>query len=85
VSSDPFVGHCELPADLKLEQTRVFLEMDEIAPEEAARVTVNGQYAGGFIGKPLRLEVTRHVKSGTNTIVIEPFAPKNVRLTFYPK
>ena len=85
VISDPFVGHCELPADVKLDQTRIFLEMDEIAPEEAARVTVNGQYAGGFIGKPLRLDVTRYVKSGTNTIVVEPFAPKNVRLTFYSK
>jgi hypothetical protein len=85
VTSDPFVGHGELPADLKLDQVRVFLEMDEIAPEEAARVTVNGHYAGGFIGKPFRLDVTRHVQSGTNTIVVEPFAPKNVRLTVHAK
>ncbi len=83
VTSDPFVGHGELPADLKLDQVRVCLEMDEIAPEAAARVTVNGQYAGGFIGRPFRLDVTRLVKPGGNTVVIEPFAPKNARLTFY--
>ena len=85
VTSDPFVGHCELPADVNVAQARVFIEMDEIAPEEAARVTVNGQYAGGFIGKPFRLEVTRYVKPGPNAIVIEPFTPKNVRLTVWPK
>ena len=85
VTSDPFAGRCELPADANLAQARVFVEMDELAPEEAARVTVNGQYSGGFIGKPFRLDVTRHVKPGANTIIIEPFAPKKVRLTVWPK
>jgi hypothetical protein len=54
--------------------------MDEIAPEEAARVTVNGSDAGGFIGRPFRLDVTRHLKHGVNAVKIEPFAPKSVRL-----
>ncbi|MDD2598659.1 MAG: glycosyl hydrolase [Kiritimatiellae bacterium] len=85
VTSDPFVGHCELPAEMNLAQVRVLLEMDEIEPEAAARVTINGQDAGGFIGKPLQLEVTKHLKPGTNTVVIEPFAPKSARLTVWPK
>lgn len=73
---NPFHGTCELtglPA-------RAYLEMDAIAPEEAARVTVNGQDAGGFIGKPLRLEVGRLLKTGKNEIEITPFAPEGVRL-----
>ncbi|HNY28399.1 MAG TPA: hypothetical protein PKH31_13565, partial [Candidatus Sumerlaeota bacterium] len=60
-------------------------EMDGIAPEEAARVSVNGAYAGGFIGKPLRLDVTEHLKSGKNAFLIEPFAPGKVWLAVYPK
>jgi len=85
VVSAPFVGRFELPADVKLDKVRVFVEMDALAPEEAARVTVNGQDAGGFIGRPLRLEVTRQVKSGSNTMRIVPFAPQGVRVTFWPK
>lgn len=85
VISDPFVGQCELPADVKLAQVRVFIEMDEIAPEEAACVTINGHSAGGFIGRPLRLEVTQYLKLGANKVVIEPFAPKSAKLTVWPK
>ena len=44
------------------------------------RITINGEDAGGFIGKPLRLEATRHLKPGPNTIRIEPFAPQSLRL-----
>ena len=54
--------------------------MDDLSPEAAARVTVNGQDAGGFIGRPLRLDVTRLIKHGSNTILIEPFAPHSARL-----
>ena len=57
--------------------------MEEVAPETAARVTVNGQDAGGIIGKPLRLNVARYLKPGPNTIRIEPFAPKAARLMVY--
>jgi hypothetical protein len=85
VKSDPFVGRCEIPRDLDLRRSRVYLEMDELTPEAAARVTVNGVYAGGFIGKPFRLEVTNHLKPGTNNVIIEPFAPKGIRLQVYPR
>ncbi|MBU0639518.1 MAG: hypothetical protein KKB50_11685, partial [Planctomycetes bacterium] len=47
VRADPFLGHCDLPDDVDLTKVRVYLEMDELAPEEAARATVNGSDAGG--------------------------------------
>jgi hypothetical protein len=74
--SNNFHGRCEL-APLP---SRAYLEVEEIAPEAAACVTVNGQYAGGFIGKPFRLDVTRYLKADANRIDITPFAPKSVRL-----
>jgi hypothetical protein len=80
VKADPFDGHCEITTTPK---GPVYLEMGEIAPEAAARVTINGQYAGGVIGKPLRLDVTAHLKPGRNTVRIEPFAPKGTRLVSY--
>jgi hypothetical protein len=84
-AADPVVGRCELPADLDLAKSRVMLVMDSLAPEEAARVTVNGAYAGGFIGKPFRLDVTALLKSGENTIRIEPFAPKTAHLAVFAR
>ena len=83
VVGDPFEGTCEIPATVKLASSRVYLEMDEILPEAAARVTVNGQDAGGCIGQPLRLDITAHLKAGANTIRIEPFAPKSAKLVVY--
>jgi len=83
VKANPFNGKCNLPADLDLTRTRVYLVCEKIAPEAAARVTVNGRYAGGFIEKPLRLEVTDYLKPGTNSIRIEPFSPKNARLAVF--
>jgi hypothetical protein len=83
--ADPFVGHCEIPSSVDLARSRIILEMESIAPEEAARVTINGAYAGGFIGRPLRLDVTKHVKQGRNTIRIEPFAPSGARLVCYER
>jgi len=83
VEADPFVGHCQLPDDVDLTKVRVYLEMDELAPERAARVTVNGVDAGGFISAPLRLDVTRHLNPGRNTIRIEPFAPPIARLAIH--
>lgn len=80
VAAKPFEGTCQLPNELDLAKARVYLEMETLKPEEAARVTINGKDAGGFIGRPLRLEVTRHLKSGSNTLRIEPFAPESVRL-----
>jgi alpha-L-rhamnosidase len=83
--ADPFDGHCDLPPGLNLATTRVYLEVTDLAPEAAARVTVNGRYAGGFIGQPLRLDITRHLQRGQNTLRLEPFAPESVRLVAYPK
>ncbi len=80
VKADVFVGHFELPAAGGLGKNRVYLELDEIAPEEAACIEVNGQYAGGFIGKPFRLDITSQVKAGTNAIRIAPFAPKTAKV-----
>lgn len=85
VKADPFIGRCELPASLDLAKCRVFLEVDDLQPEAAGSVQVNGQYAGGFIGKPLRLDVTSSLKAGENTIRIEPFSPKSARLTVYSR
>jgi hypothetical protein len=84
VKADPFFGHCEVAAaDLK--NSRVYLELGDLAPEIAARVTVNGKSAGGFISKPARLEISEHLKPGSNALRIEPFAPQSVRLVVYPK
>jgi hypothetical protein len=84
VKADPYFGHCEVAtADLK--NSRVYLQLGELAPEIAARVTVNGKSAGGFISKPARLEISEHLKPGSNALRIEPFAPQSVLLVVYPK
>ena len=80
VVAKPFIGTCQIPDDLNLAEARVYLETETLEPEEAARVTINGKDAGGFIGRPLRLEVTRHLKAGSNTFRIEPFAPESAQL-----
>lgn len=85
VKPDPFLGHCDLPADLDLSQCIVYLEMDELTPETAARVTINGRYAGGFLTAPLRLAVTEHLRPGRNTVRLDPFAPPSARLVVVPK
>ena len=51
--------------------------------ESAAHVTVNGRYAGGFIGRPFRLDVTEYLKTGANRISIVPFAPVSAKLVVY--
>ena len=35
------------------------------------------------LGRPLRLEITRHLRPGANTIRIEPFAPASAKLLVY--
>ena len=82
---DPFFGRCDIPAGVDLSRSRVYLEMDALSPEEAARVTVNGARAGGFIGRPLRLDVTEHLKAGANTVEVAPFAPSAARLGVYAR
>ncbi|MFA5263566.1 MAG: glycosyl hydrolase [Opitutaceae bacterium] len=76
VHSNVFHGRCEVASM----PAHAWLVLDELSPEAAACVTVNGQHAGGFIGKPFRLDVTRYLKPGANRIDIAPFAPKSARL-----
>jgi hypothetical protein len=84
VKADPFFGHCDLTS-AELKNSRAYLDCGTLAPEVAARVTVNGHDAGGFIGQPARLEISRHLKPGPNTFRIEPFAPESVRLVLGPR
>jgi len=83
VKADIFNGKCEIPASVDLAKSRVCLELTDLVPEAAANISVNGKYAGGFIGKPFRLDVTKHLKTGTNTIRIAPFAPKTAQLVIH--
>ena len=85
VTADVFEGRCEIPASVDLGKSRVLLTMDELSPEAAARVAVNGRDAGGFIGKPYQIDVTSLLIPGANTIRIEPFAPKTARLLVFPR
>jgi hypothetical protein len=85
VMADPFVGRFVLPADWSLDELRVCVELEGLAPEAAAAITVNGEQSGGFIGKPYRLDITQHVHPGENTITIEPFAPKQANIVAYDK
>lgn len=80
VVSDPFKGVCTIPPDIDLAASRIYLELDGLAPEEGASIAVNGAHAGGFIGKPFRLDVTKYLKTGTNSITIVPFAPRSATL-----
>jgi hypothetical protein len=80
-AADPFHGRVTLPADVPSEGNRVFLTMEGL-PDDSAAVTVNGKPAGGVIGKPTRLDITRLVTPGENIIVIEPLAPKAARIEF---
>jgi hypothetical protein len=82
--ADPFVSRCIVPQDWLRSGLRVCLEAADIPHEAAAAVMVNGQSAGGFIGKPFCLEITEHLKAGENTFEIVPFAPAAVRITAYP-
>jgi len=82
ITADVFRGRCHAPAGVDLKTVRAVLVMDDL-PRGAAAVTVNGQNAGGVIGGPVRLDVTRLVKAGANEITIAPLAPKTVRLVFY--
>jgi hypothetical protein len=83
VVSDVFIGDCTIPADVELAKSRLYLVLDKIVPEEAASVMVNGVPAGGFIGRPFRLDVTRHLKHGVNEVRIAPFAPGAARMEVY--
>jgi hypothetical protein len=55
----------------------------EALPDDSAAVRINGAYAGGVIGRPARLDVTRYLKAGENTVLIEPLSPKSARIVGY--
>ena len=80
-----FQGTVTLPEKAVNPGQRAYLvcEMAESAAEDAAAVRVNGAHAGGFIGKPYRVEVTRLLKLGRNTVRIEPFPVNRVRVEIY--
>ena len=59
---------------------RVYFVCDDVEGEKSAAVTVNGAYAGGFIGAPYRLDITRAVKAGANALEAKPFRLKNPRV-----
>lgn len=82
--ADPFVGQCVVPAAWLDGRSRICLECDDVRPEGAAAIRVNGQYVGGFIGRPYRLDVTHALKPGENRLEMHPFAPASVRLVSYP-
>ena len=59
---------------------RIYFVCDGTEGENSAAVTVNGEFAGGFIGAPFRLDITRHVKSGSNMLEAKPFRIRNPRI-----
>lgn len=82
-SADPFAANFTMERDVDISKCRVVLEMDGL-PDDSASVTVNGVFAGGVIGRPLRLDISRRVEAGENHVVIEPLAPKSAKIVFYP-
>ena len=80
-----FQGEVVVPEGAVKPGQRAYLvcAMAEDAAEDAAAARVNGEYAGGFIGKPYRVEITRQLKSGRNTVRIEPFPVSQVRVELY--
>ena len=79
-SAAPFSGSFKLPAGTDPAASRVFVEIEGPTTEAAARVMVNGTEAGGFIGRPFRIDVTRHLKAGENRLQVRPFAPASLRV-----
>jgi hypothetical protein len=81
-AADPFRAMFLLPAAVDRARCRICLEMEGL-PEDSAAVRVNGVPAGGVIGRPLRLDITRCVKAGENLLLVEPLAPKSARIILY--
>jgi len=81
--SAPFAGTFKLPENWLEKGKRVYLETSEPPHDSSVAVKLNDQFAGGFIGKPFRLDITENLKTGENKILIEPFAPKTVRIVRY--
>ncbi len=56
---------------------RVYFVCEGTSGEDSAAIEVNGAYSGGFIGVPHRLEITKSVKEGLNTLRTKPFHIKS--------
>ena len=82
LAADPFCGRFSLPPSVAPAKCRVCLEMDGL-PDDSAAIRVNGVFAGGVIGRPLRLDITHWLRAGENTLVIEPLAPKSAHIILY--
>jgi hypothetical protein len=59
---------------------RIFLSCDNVEGERSAAVSVNGAFAGGFIGAPYMLDITKAVKEGKNVLETKPFRLINPRI-----
>lgn len=79
--ANPFVGKIELPGMRK--NRRYVLQMTDVKPEKAARITINGTDVGGCIGDPLEKDITAYLTPGDNLLRIEPFAPEAVQVLVY--
>ena len=80
-----FQGEVNITTDSLKSGRRAYLvcEMAPDAGEDAAAVRVNGEYAGGFIGKPYRIEISTRLKAGSNAVRIEPFPVSKVWIEWH--
>ena len=62
------------------EKARIIVRCGAPEGEPSARVEVNGRYAGGFIGEPFEVDVTRFAHVGQNELSLTPFRTKDVRI-----
>ncbi|MBP5320000.1 MAG: hypothetical protein J6334_03350, partial [Kiritimatiellae bacterium] len=53
--------------------SRVYFVCEDVEGEKSAALTVNGRFAGGFIGAPYRVDITQAVTAGANTLQVKPF------------
>jgi hypothetical protein len=90
VTGSVFQGVVTVPPELLADGRRAYLVCDlegrhdsKDTSETAAAVRVNDAYAGGFIGKPFRVAITKHLQDGYNRIRIEPFPVEQVRIEFF--
>jgi hypothetical protein len=87
VSGAVYQGVVTLPQEVLAGGRRAYLTCDMVTlsspVETAATVRVNGAYAGGFIGKPCRVNITRHLQPGRNTVRVEPFAVEKIRIEIF--
>jgi hypothetical protein len=79
-----FEGTFNKPGNIK-DKIRYILKLKGSMPETAARITVNGIFAGGCIGEPLHKDITEYIRKGVNTVRIEPFCPETVQILLTEK